>query len=315
MNVHRSPKAQHDMPYIKQVSCQLSNTAQPMEIDLTPAQGEPFRHLVISGPNRSGKTRLLRELVQVLHRLTDPRSPMPSLTAADALKIERTRLRFSDPVRDMVTKFAQGTWLTAYLPVGRALRLQFVQGPARIDSGPTLASKNLVGQFRQFLVNQHAEMAFAIADGDEVGRQRIHAWFEAFTDMLSELCSVQTLTMQFARNTCEFEFRAPGEEPFTLGQFGGGHQSALAIIANLYIRQAQCQQQTRDYQTTPSGVVIVDEVDEHLDRQTACRIIPLLTRHFPRLQFLVSSLSDQSTLADNPQFVLHETKSLSEEAP
>ncbi|MCA9709238.1 MAG: hypothetical protein KDK70_25565, partial [Myxococcales bacterium] len=47
------------MPYIRHIRTTALRGIPPLEIDLLPAEGKAFRHLVLTGPNGSGKTSVL----------------------------------------------------------------------------------------------------------------------------------------------------------------------------------------------------------------------------------------------------------------
>ena len=287
------------MPYITRIICQLAGKAESIDIDLTPAPGQAFRHLVVTGPNGSGKTRLLSKIGRVLDHLTE--NPEHSIALgplgnAHVIEMEGTRVEFSAPISKVLHDFERGTWLAVSLPAERSQELADVRGPSRIESEPCPASRNLTGLIRQFLVNQHAKWAYAQAEGDEAESARLKAWFARLTVMLAELTGQPGLTIHYQRDIGEIVLATPDGHRFALAQLGGGHRAALAILANLLIRADRFGALNGRDLVQTTGVALIDEVDAHLDSTVSSRFAPQLERYFPELQLIMSSLSAQAAI-------------------
>jgi hypothetical protein len=70
-----------------------------------------------------------------------------------------------------------------------------------------------------------------------------------------------------------------------------GQRAVLAIIGDLFFRASQLNPENDPSQI--SGVVLIDEIDEHLHPGAAQIFLPTLMKAFPNLQWIVSSHSPQ----------------------
>lgn len=83
-----------------------------------------------------------------------------------------------------------------------------------------------------------------------------------------------------------FRFRTP------LSQFGGGYRCALMLIMDIAYRMAMLNPHlSSNVLRKTNGVVLIDEIELHLHPQYQKRIISVLTKFFPRVQFIVSTYS------------------------
>ena len=84
-------------------------------------------------------------------------------------------------------------------------------------------------------------------------------------------------------------FRTPdGDLP--LDVLSQGTQSIIQFVAHLLLRYAEYYDFPPDLRDKP-GIAIIDELDAHLHPKWQRRIIPTLTRHFPKLQLFCSTHS------------------------
>jgi energy-coupling factor transporter ATP-binding protein EcfA2 len=74
------------------------------------------------------------------------------------------------------------------------------------------------------------------------------------------------------------------------GSVGDGHQAMLAIVADLLGWWAM-NQETNVLNTEPQGIVLIDEVEQHLHARWQQSIIRLLHDQFPQVQFIASTHS------------------------
>lgn len=78
--------------------------------------------------------------------------------------------------------------------------------------------------------------------------------------------------------------------PMPLNTLSQGTQSIIQWLAHLIIGYAEYYDYPEELEDKP-GILIVDEIDAHLHPAWQRRIIPVLTRHFPRLQIFCSTHS------------------------
>lgn len=77
---------------------------------------------------------------------------------------------------------------------------------------------------------------------------------------------------------------------FSIGQLSEGEKCTLALVGDLARRLAIANPQ-RDNPLEGTGVVLIDEIDLHLHPKWQLKIVPLLQRIFPRIQFIFSTHS------------------------
>ena len=77
---------------------------------------------------------------------------------------------------------------------------------------------------------------------------------------------------------------------FSIGQLSEGEKCTLALVGDLARRLAIANPQ-RDNPLEGTGVVLIDEIDLHLHPKWQLKIVPLLQRIFPGIQFIFSTHS------------------------
>ena len=87
----------------------------------------------------------------------------------------------------------------------------------------------------------------------------------------------------------------PWGNDLPLSALGDGYRAMFALIADLF-GWAMFMEEDAPEPRDMSGVVLIDELDQHLHPNWQRRIIRLLARHFPNLQFLVTTHSPAMTL-------------------
>lgn len=94
-----------------------------------------------------------------------------------------------------------------------------------------------------------------------------------------------------------------GAERLRIDQLSGGYKAVLALAADLAWRMAQGNPHLpRPLES--EAVVLIDEVDLHLHPSWQQRILPDLTRTFPKAQFIVTTHSPQVITTVGPEKVV-----------
>ena len=84
-------------------------------------------------------------------------------------------------------------------------------------------------------------------------------------------------------------FNIPGREPFRLvdNQLSDGFSSVLQLVSELLLRMEAVT--AGSYEV--SGIVLIDEIETHLNIKLQKAILPFLTDFFPNIQFIVTTHS------------------------
>jgi predicted ATPase len=279
------------MAYIRRIHVEPFRCVPRLDIDLgvEPTQSEEtlvephaptFRHLIITGPNGSGKTSLISGIAEHVPGL----NPTPSAGTAspEAAPIAITWSQ------DLYATFGPRGPLYAF----RRAREVLTVSPVTSVEKSSLASPELVpAQLLQYLVNLKAEQAFLLAEGDHASAAQIEDFFLRLRSLVRRVLQDDHAELIFVRAAYNFVIKRADGLTFDFNQLADGHAAALAVAAQLLLRIDALQRGARDRTLQPEGVVVVDEVEAHLHPTMQQEILPILTEFFPTLQFIVATHS------------------------
>ena len=257
------------MTYLKSTYVYNCYTSQNFAIDFSPKPGEPFRHLILTGKNGSGKTTILEALNDAIR---NKQSDEPKVTIA---------LTYGESTKEILNE-----GLYDYLKVERKTPTLVVKGPKKLEL--TDLTGTLSQLFVQFLVNKKTEQAYAYQDGDQQSVQQIEQWFERFEQQLQFLFACAELRLEFSRKEFNFYFTLPKQARFDFNQLSDGYASILAIITEILMLHESKDAQLLD---NLPGIILIDEIENHLHLELQEKILPFLTTTFPQIQFIVATHS------------------------
>lgn len=323
-------------PFIKSIRVNKVLHLQDFEINL----GEAPKHLLITGANGSGKTQLLKAMVehlqlvgndQTLRHLgldeeiktiqktaenTSNESTKASwLQMLDSVKSQKesffgkVRIIFSD-VSSVIKGYAQGDFVIAYYQTFRNPKFEEVHSIEKPDlTRPSDISRNKVGQFLKFLADNKVQAALARNEGKNQDAENINNWFNSFRDVLRNLFSDSKLELDFDYTDYSFYINS-SDKRFKFTQLSAGYAAALDIVADLILRMQKPGSLVRAYDKP--GIVLIDEPETHLHLGLQRQIMPILTKLFPNIQFVVATHSPfiLSSLSDAVAFDLEHRKAL-----
>lgn len=242
-----------------------------------------LRHVLITGPNGSGKTVLLRTI-------------WSKLMSSPSEYIE-TRGLFQSP-NDMEIRGAE--WIDSWTPLDlnsfvvayysdyRQSQFKEVVNPEKPVLDIDSLDKSVSDQFLRFLVDQKVQQALAKTNDDDEQVRVIQDWFASFEELLQELFNDAALKLEFDYKSYTFYIHSEGKR-FTFSQLSAGYSAALDIITDLMLKMQKVDRLVRAYDM--EGIVLIDEVETHLHLSLQKQIMPLLTRIFPKVQFIVTTHS------------------------
>lgn len=242
-----------------------------------------LRHVLITGPNGSGKTVLLRTI-------------WSKLMSSPSEYVE-TRGLFQSP-NDMEIRGAE--WIDSWTPLDlnsfvvayysdyRQSQFKEVVNPEKPILDVDSLDKSVSDQFLRFLVDQKVQQALAKTNDDDEQVRVIQDWFASFEELLQELFNDATLKLEFDYKSYTFYIHSEGKR-FTFSQLSAGYSAALDIITDLMLKMQKVDRLVRAYDM--EGIVLIDEVETHLHLSLQKQIMPLLTRIFPKVQFIVTTHS------------------------
>lgn len=304
------------MAYITHISTSQLRGIPPLEIALAAAKERPFRHLVLTGPNGTGKTSILSAIAGELSanltgrrigrnattkdRLLDGSGhitkAMVSLTEARAgraadksLLWDHVDLTWTAPLDELQQEFASGRMIACYLPARRGIEVERVKAISAEEYKTWSMMEPATPQLLQFLVNRKAQQSFARDDDDDATAEGLDEWFRDLEQGMALLLGEDELHLEFDRKQLTFRL-VSGTRRYDLLELAHGHAAALGILAELLLRVELSHNEDDDVEHD-SGVVLIDEPEMHLHLELQERILPALVAMFPHVQFIVATHS------------------------
>ena len=134
-------------------------------------------------------------------------------------------------------------------------------------------------------MNLKTTEAFAQTSGNTQRAAEIKNWFFRFEEILRSIYDDNSLTLDFNIDTFKFTIHQKNREPFDFNTMSMGYAAVFDIIGDLIMRmEAQ-----RRYDI--EGLVLIDEIESHLHVELQKKIVPILMKLFPNIQFILTTHS------------------------
>jgi len=289
-----------------------------------PLENDSLKHLIITGKNGSGKTILLNAIVEFLnkiksdnnlaflsfrkylegniHRLETVKKSNPNSTEIHNIEKDITvfenlindtfgklELTFND-IAKIYTTSQQGNFIFAFYAADRKTNIIEPTNPTKptYQTSNDIKNDRRVDQFLNFLVDLKVQEALArnervLKDADE-----IKVWFENFEQLLKEIFQNQNIKLEFDYKDYSF-YIVDDLKKFKFTQLSDGYSAIIDIVADLILKMQENSSPNREY--LKHGIVIIDEIETHLHLELQRLILPMLTRIFPNIQFIVTTHS------------------------
>lgn len=190
----------------------------------------------------------------------------------------------------LIKKYKEGNFIIAFYEAHRTIKkLKEPKTPTK----PTLRRKSkikdsLTGQFLNFLSDLKIQEALARNEKLETDAEQINEWFVNFEGLLGEIFQDKELQLTFNYKDYSFKILTEGKE-FKFTELSDGFAAVLDIVVDLILKMQDKNQLTKAYEC--EGIVLVDEIETHLHLELQKVIMPLLTKAFPNIQFIVTTHS------------------------
>lgn len=310
------------MPYISEIQIENHYKVPDLKIVLAdPALARGWRHLILTGPNGSGKTTVIERIAEEvqfnvegrasqttaairdeIQGLRQQQSSNPSIAQALGAYIRererdlshfRTTLAWTDGAqRNQLPAFhEEGRLVTVFLAAKRAITMNPVKGPTSKRYGSLSPNNHVAPALLQYLVDEHVRARLK-KEEDPAGSAAIMAWMDTLQAALADLFDMPGLMLKFTYEpSYSVDFVEPGRKPYPFNVLAAGHASILAILGELILRIDGSTFGLSRNSESLSGVVMIDEPELHLHPELQEKILPFLTAAFPRLQFIVTTHS------------------------
>lgn len=284
-----------------------------------PVADEKFPHLIITGKNGSGKTILLNAVSDFLNKIKDDKAMhflgyYKSLETYNKILKETTNEQvrrqtqqnvdfFSREIENIygkvglrselwgsiIDKYAKGEFIIAFYQADRKVKMSEPKNPMK----PVINKKGNVretatSQFLNFLSDLKIQEALARNEKQDEDADEINAWFRDFEELLRHIYQDDELRLEFNYRDYSFRICTEGKK-FKFTEVSDGFAAVLDIVADLILKMQGEGTLVRSYQK--EGIVLIDEIETHLHLALQKVIMPLLTKVFPNIQFVITTHS------------------------
>lgn len=284
-----------------------------------PISDESCPHLIITGKNGSGKTILLNAISDFLENIMND-TQMHFLRYREWLnlhfkekkkatsqqqimetnqKIEYYQKQIEtlygkveieiENIADIIDKYQKGDFIITFYQADRKSKMSEPKNPTK----PTYNKKGNVretatNQFLNFLSDLKIQEALARNENQLTDADNIRTWFIDFEGLLKQLYQDDNLKLEFNYKDYSFKINTDGKS-FKFTETSDGFAAVLDIVADLILKMQNDSSLVRAYQK--QGIVLIDEVETHLHLALQKIIMPILTKVFPNIQFIITTHS------------------------
>lgn len=309
--------------FIKQIQIDKVRHLENLTIDI--AEDE-MKHLIITGKNGSGKTTLLESVSTYLRAIPDgnllkmlhewPECLQFSKRKYEKLRNEKKSLTIQSEMEEtkkgidaftksidkyskgvkvvfgdntmLLEKFSRGEFVLAYFTATRNVKIDIPKNVPKIQLQDQYGIKQNIGNiFLNYLVYLKTQQSFARNENDIEEVNRIQSWFECFESALRNLLEDDSISLKFDYKELNFKIQQQNREDYGFDTLPDGYSAVLDIVINLILRMENKHKQAYDIE----GIVLIDELENHLHIGLQKKILPFLTEFFPNVQFIVTTHS------------------------
>ena len=284
-----------------------------------PIANEKYQHLIITGKNGSGKTVLLNAIADFINVVKNKKN-LSFLSYSDKLnelserllsvqdkneemKVKevlntysnleeelygRVDVQFND-IGNVLEKYNEQNFIFAFYQADRKVKMSEPKNPTKpqYDKKGNIKATATI-QFLNFLSDLKIQEALARNEKQYDDADVINEWFVDFEKLLQLIYQDDNLKLEFNYKDYSFKICTEGKK-FKFTQLSDGFAAALDIVADLILKMQEDNALTRAYEK--EGIVLIDEIETHLHLELQKTIMPLLTRVFPNVQFIITTHS------------------------
>lgn len=148
----------------------------------------------------------------------------------------------------------------------------------------------LSAHFQNFLKIKKREQAYALGDNEIATAQQLSLWFSDLDKAFEQLFEEPGIRLKHVFKEGKFYFKLSDGREFDFEQLSDGYSSVLAIVAEIML-QIEAFNEGDSSKPNPPGIVVIDEIENHLHPSLQRTILPFLTTLFPTIQFIVATHS------------------------
>ena len=188
-----------------------------------------------------------------------------------------------------INDYKEGNFIIAFYQAARKTEIIEPKNPTK----PQMREKPKVrmlmtNQLLNFLSDLKIQEALARNEQQNADADRIKDWFESFENVLKGFFEDKNLKLRFNYRDYTFHIETQGKS-FKFTELSDGFSAIIDIVADLILKMQKKDTLVMDY--LKSGIVLIDEIETHLHLQLQKTVLPLLTKLFPNIQFIVTTHS------------------------
>lgn len=333
-----------EFPYITSIRVNDCYTYQDFNIDLVKHQ--PFSHLILTGKNGSGKSTILKHINKnisslskefTLHELDrflefciennlhHSYEEIKKQSDKHHVPLQKNGFQvfslYSNKFIDLFNR-RRKEFIYSYLLPYRNSIVNTVTNPTKQDDFEkqlernTTSSEFFIKNFKQFLVNKKINQAFAQLKNNKEEIEKTNAFFEEIESIFGKIFEDQNLKLVFGEDSYEFFIDLSDGRKLTFDILPDGFSAFLSILMDLFTRLDLIRKSVGNFTYDPCGIVLIDEPETHLHLSLQYQVLPILTKLFPNVQFIVATHSPAviSSIKNVTVFDLTSKETMSDEA-
>lgn len=286
-----------------------------------PIGEDKMKHMVLTGKNGSGKTSVLEAIASFLDNVTahdsiyqarksiyDNNKLLESTNYLDNEQIDSIKgnikyfdellkttakgidIKFNSSLYEIHQMYENGGFVLAYYKSDRVFYADVPKHVEKVELKGSYSINEMPRQnFVKYLLDLKMTEALSLTSGKKDKADLIKSWFENFDKMLQKIFGDDSVHLEFDEETFLFHINQKGKESFDFNTLSSGYAAILDIVADIIIRMEK--RKEKSFLFDMPGIVLIDEVDNHLHLELQKRILQLLTTIFPNIQFIVSTHS------------------------
>lgn len=253
-----------------------------------PVADDNAPHLILTGKNGSGKTITLNAIADLLDKIKED----ADLIYRDYPKWMRTlndvNIEFSNGY-SFIREYQEGNFIIVFYKAARKSEILEPISPVKPDLQEKVDSRKiLTNELLFFLSDLKIQEALARNEQQNADADKIKDWFESFENVLKIFFEDKDLKLRFNYRDYTFHIETQGKS-FKFTELSDGFSAIIDIIADLILKMQKKDTLVMDY--LKPGIVLIDEIETHLHLQLQKTVLPLLTKLFPNIQFIVTTHS------------------------